>query len=148
MFPVGCTHARDVFGFSWKILNFEIWVGARDTDRIVAGHTFRNLPKPKTLVLLTGGGGEVTDDGPAWGWQGYCCCCDDMGVVADFNLRLPAFRMMLLEDITVDLLVAANTSTPRRRGRQQLESGGGKAAAAIGKAEEVRRWWRPDMRRR
>jgi FAD/FMN-containing dehydrogenase len=52
MFPVGCTQARDVFGFSWKILNFEIWVGARDTDRIVAGHTFRNLPKPETLVLL------------------------------------------------------------------------------------------------
>jgi hypothetical protein len=157
MFPVGSTHARDVFGFSWKILNFEIWVGARDTDRIVAGHTFQNLPKPEAFVLLIevrqteeeevrslmtarhADGGDIVAGS------------DDMGVVADFNLHLPAFQMMLLEDITADLLVAANTSTLRRRrrgGDNGWESGGGKAVAAIGKAEEASRWWWPDMWRR
>jgi FAD/FMN-containing dehydrogenase len=140
----------------FHVREFKIWVGARGTNRIVAGHTFRNLPKPEEIFVHLIGVRQTeeeevrslmtarhADDGDI--------VAGSMGVVADFNLHLPAFQMMLLEDITVDLLVAANTSTLRRRrrgGDNGWESGGGKAVAAIGKAEEASRWWWPDMWRR
>jgi hypothetical protein len=62
-----------------------------------------------------------------------------MGAVADFDLRLPAIRTLVLEDIAAGLPVAADTRTSRRR------QGGG---AAAGKAKEARWQRQPDKRRR
>jgi FAD/FMN-containing dehydrogenase len=133
----------------FHVREFKIWVGARGTNRIVAGHTFRNLPKPEEIFVHLIGVRQTEEEevrsltaAQHADSEDVVAGSNNMGAVADFDLLLPAIRTLVLEDIAAGLPVAADTSTSRRRqqlGRRRRQGGSGGPTNGGGETEVLKR---------